>query len=62
MLFIVGNPEDRFCHDLKFVDLAWQMGVVAQLEARQRGIQKYKRPEFDPHVCLAFFHEDSDIK
>ena len=53
---LVGNPEDRFCHDsahlsaMFSVHLAWQIGIIAQSEARQGGMQGTK--SLTPHVEL----------
>ena len=50
----MGNYEDRFCHDSAHVSamfsihLAGQMGMIALLESRQRGMQATK--SLTPHV------------
>ena len=50
----MGNPEDRFCHDsahlsaMFSVHLAPKIGMIAQSEVRQRGMQATK--SLTPHV------------
>ena len=52
----MGNPEDRFCQDsahlsaMFSVHLALQIGMIAQSEARQRGMQATKG--LTPHIKI----------